>query len=124
MTNKEYVLVFPADDIEHEALLTSDWAAHVTRLHADSDLGFSQEYEVLITALLYYFSGVLKTVVPKNNRFCTKSHFYVMHNYRKSIGRLGLISPQYILPIPRTSTKIDTSTFYRVSKEEQIMMHS
>ncbi len=35
-----------SDDAEHEALLTSDWAAHIARLHADSDLGFSQEYEV------------------------------------------------------------------------------
>ena len=34
------------DDTEHVALLTSEWAPHVTRLHADSDLGFSQEYEV------------------------------------------------------------------------------
>ena len=55
MTNKEYVLVFPVDDIEHEALLTSDWAAHVTRLHADSDLGFSQEYEVLFTCVIVLF---------------------------------------------------------------------
>ena len=55
MTSEENVFVFPADDIEHEALLTSDWAAHVTRLHADSDLGFSQEYEVLFIDFIVLF---------------------------------------------------------------------
>ena len=41
-------LFYFSDDTDHVALLTSEWAAHVTRLHADSDLGFSQEYDVSI----------------------------------------------------------------------------
>ena len=34
------------DDTEHEAIPVEQWAAHVAALHADTDLRFSQEYEV------------------------------------------------------------------------------
>ena len=37
-----------ADETEHEAVPVKHWSKHVTQLHSDGDLGFSQEYEVWI----------------------------------------------------------------------------
>jgi hypothetical protein len=38
----------PGPDGEHGAVHVADFAAHVARLHADSDIGFSREYNEIL----------------------------------------------------------------------------
>ena len=72
------MVVADDDEIEKEAIGKDNFGSHVSGLHADGDLGFSQEYEVRIL-INVRFMNVLEEIILVNLLKPFKFYFFMFY---------------------------------------------